>query len=157
MIKWILQKIVGSKNQRELRRIKPTVERIKEIEEALQQEPEEKLREHAQKWRTHLSRYHDLDAPTKPALERMESAEIQEAADLVEARIATLREEFPLLPGKVEANVDSIEAAKSAFREVEPEFRQARARYLDQILPDAYAVVKNAARRMCGTKIMVRK
>ena len=36
MIKWILQKIVGSKNQRELRRIRPTVERIKEIEEALQ-------------------------------------------------------------------------------------------------------------------------
>ncbi|MGB6219827.1 preprotein translocase subunit SecA [Haloferula sp.] len=155
MIKWILQKIVGSKNQRELRRIKPTVERIKEIEEALQQEPEEKLLELTAKWKTHLARYHDLDAPPKPALERMEAAEIQEAADQVEARIAALREEFPQLPGKVEANADSIEAAKNAFREIEPEFRQARARYLDQILPDAYAVVKNAARRMCGTKIMV--
>ena len=45
MIKWILQKIVGSKNQREVRRIRPTVARINEIEEALQREPEEKLRE----------------------------------------------------------------------------------------------------------------
>ncbi|MDB6079451.1 MAG: hypothetical protein JWO82_3198, partial [Akkermansiaceae bacterium] len=26
MIKWILQKIVGSKNQREVRRIRPTVD-----------------------------------------------------------------------------------------------------------------------------------
>ena len=48
MIKWILQKIVGSKNQRELRRIRPTVVRINEIEEALQREPEEKLRERTQ-------------------------------------------------------------------------------------------------------------
>ena len=60
MIKWILQKIVGSKNQRELRRIRPTVERIKEIEEALQREPEEKLREMTAKWQDYLSRYHDL-------------------------------------------------------------------------------------------------
>ena len=45
MIKWILQKIVGSKNQREVRRIRPTVARINEIEEALQREPVEKLLE----------------------------------------------------------------------------------------------------------------
>jgi len=155
MIKWILQKIVGSKNQRELRRIKPTVERIKEIEEALQQEPEGKLLEFTEKWKSHLARYHDLHAPAKPALERMEAAQLEEAAKLVADRLDSLREEFPQLPASVAANVDSIEEAKAAFREIEPEFRLARARYLDQILPEAYAVVKNAARRMCGSKIMV--
>jgi hypothetical protein len=67
MIKWILQKIVGSKNQRELRRIKPTVARINEVEEALQREPEEKLRELTTKWQTHLARYHDLEIAPKPA------------------------------------------------------------------------------------------
>ena len=34
MIKWTLQKIVGSKNQRELKRMQPLVERINELEEA---------------------------------------------------------------------------------------------------------------------------
>jgi NAD(P)-dependent dehydrogenase (short-subunit alcohol dehydrogenase family) len=32
---------------------------------------------------------------------------------------------------------------------------KSRARYLERILPEAYAVVKNAARRMCGTTITV--
>ncbi|MGE9270311.1 MAG: preprotein translocase subunit SecA [Verrucomicrobiales bacterium] len=155
MIKWILQKIVGSKNSRELKRIAPTVERIKEIEEALQTEPDEKLRELTEKWKTHLARYHDLNAPAKPQLERADAPTLQEAADAIEARISVLREEFPELPASVEANIDSIEAAKEAFREVEPKFREARARYLDQILPEAYAVVKNGARRMSGQTIQV--
>jgi preprotein translocase subunit SecA len=38
MIKWILQKIVGSKNQREVRRLRPVAARINEIEEALQRD-----------------------------------------------------------------------------------------------------------------------
>jgi len=155
MIKWILQKIVGSKNSRELRRIKPTVERIKEIEEALQQEPEEKLRELTTKWKEHLARYHELEAPAKPLLERAEPGVVEEAAAAIESRFAALREEFPELPATVEATVDSIEAAKDAFREIEPKFREIRASYLEQILPDAYAVVKNGARRMCGGTINV--
>ncbi|GAA5483410.1 preprotein translocase subunit SecA [Haloferula sargassicola] len=155
MIKWILQKIVGSKNQRELKRIRPTVERIKEIEEALQNEPEDKLRELTEKWRAHLARYHELKAPPKPQLERADTAALEEAAASVEARLADLREEFPSLPAGVEPSVESIEAAKAAFREIEPQFQKSRARYLDQILPEAYAVVKNAARRLNGTTISV--
>ncbi|MGB1129175.1 MAG: hypothetical protein ACPG4K_03925, partial [Haloferula sp.] len=155
MIKWILQKIVGSKNARELRRIQPTVERIKEIEEALQTEPREKLLELTEKWQKHLARYHELDAPAKPVLERAEHSELEEAASAIDARLADLRGEFPELPGTVEASVDSIEAAKDTFREIEPKFRELRARYLEQILPEAYAVVKNGARRMCGDTINV--
>jgi len=155
MIKWILQKIVGSKNQRELRRIRPTVERIKEIEEALQREPEEKLREMTAKWQDHLSRYHELKVATKPQLERMDAAALAEAASYMSSRLNRLREDFPTLPATVEANPASIEAAKAAFHEIEGDFIKLRAKYLDQILPEAYAVVKNAARRMCGSTIDV--
>jgi preprotein translocase subunit SecA len=155
MIKWILQKIVGSKNQRELRRIRPTVERIKEIEEALQREPEEKLREMTAKWQDSLSRYHELKVATKPQLQRMEADGLAEAAAYMNGRLQRLRDEFPSLPAKVEANADSIEAAKTAFHEIEPEFRKLRAAYLEKILPEAYAVVKNGARRMCGSTISV--
>lgn len=155
MIKWILQKIVGSKNQRELRRIGPIVERIKEIEEALQNEPEEKLLEFTNKWKTHLARYHDLDVPTKPQLERGDTALLEEAASKLTERMIALRDEFPELPEKVEPSVDSIEASKEAFRNIEDQFPKLRARYLDQILPEAYAVVKNGARRMMGQTISV--
>ncbi|RYD27716.1 MAG: preprotein translocase subunit SecA, partial [Verrucomicrobiaceae bacterium] len=155
MIKWILQKIVGSKNQRELRRIRPTVARIREIEEALQREPEEKLREMTAKWQNHLSRYHALEAPPKPVVERMGPDELRAAAEALDERLAPLRDEFSSLPQKVEATASSIEAAKAAFHEIEGDFIRSRARYLEQILPEAYAVVKNGARRMCGSTIQV--
>jgi preprotein translocase subunit SecA len=155
MIKWILQKIVGSKNQRELRRIRPTVSRINEIEEALQREPEEKLRELTRKWQDHLSRFHALDAAPRPQLERMDDEGLRQQAAYLQDRLDRLRSDYPSLPSKVDASVESIEAAKAAFRDIEDDFIPARAKYLEQILPEAYAVVKNAARRMCGSTITV--
>lgn len=155
MIKWILQKIVGSKNQRELRRIRPTVTRINEIEEALQREPDEKLRELTAKWQAHLARYHDLQVPAKPAIQRMSPEELATTATALEARLKGLREEFPSIPASIPPTPEAIEQAKNAFLEIQPAFQQARVKYLEQILPDAYAVVKNAARRMCGSEIIV--
>jgi len=155
MIKWILQKIVGSKNQREVRRIRPTVARICEIEEALQREPEEKLREMTRNWQAYFARYHALNAPARPLVERMGPDELRATAELLEARLAPLREEFPSLPSKVDASAESIEAAKAAFHEAELDFPRSRARHLEKILPEAYAVVKNGARRMCGQTITV--
>lgn len=155
MIKWVLQKIVGSKNQREIRRIRPLVMRINEIEEALQREPVEKLCEMTQKWRDHLARYHDLKAPPKPQLQRMDEDALKAAAQAIEARFSRLRDEFPELPASIEPTPESIEAAKEAFRDIEPSFRVRRAKYLELILPEAYAVVKNGARRMSGSQISV--
>jgi preprotein translocase subunit SecA len=155
MIKWILQKIVGSKNIRELRRIAPTVTRINEIEEALQREPDEKLREMTTKWQKHLGRYHDLDVPAKPAIARMDEEELNKTAAALEERLKALRDEFPALPSSIKPTPDAIEEAKLAFHEIEPQFQSARAKYLEEILPDAYAVVKNGARRMCGQEIVV--
>ena len=155
MIKWILQKIVGSKNQREVRRIRPTVARINEIEEALQREPLEKLLEFTEKWKSHLARYHSLEAPARPLIQRMEDNELREVVALLEARLGPLREEFPSLPTNILATAASIEAAKAAFHDIEPEFGKSRANYLEKILPEAYAVVKNGARRLCGSEILV--
>ncbi|MES2920868.1 MAG: DEAD/DEAH box helicase, partial [Verrucomicrobiota bacterium] len=155
MIKWILQKIVGSKNQREVRRIRPTVARINEIEEALQREPAEKLLEFTNTWKNHLARYHALEVPAKPIIERMDDAELRVTAETLEARLSVLREEFPSLPSTILATPASIEAAKSAFHDIEGEFGKSRAKYLEKILPEAYAVVKNGARRLCGTEIIV--
>jgi preprotein translocase subunit SecA len=155
MIKWILQKIVGSKNQRELRRIRPTVTRINQIEETLHGKTEEELREMTAKWKAHLARYHVLEAPAKPMIERMGDEELRATADLLEQRLTPLRDEFPSLPAMIEPTPASIEAAKAAFHDIEPEFRACRVKYLESILPETYAVVKTAARRLCGTTLSV--
>jgi preprotein translocase subunit SecA len=85
MVGWILKKILGSKNQRELRRLMPMVRRINEFDEQFKSLSDDQLR----------------------------------------AKTAAWKEELAKLP--------------------DPEEQWAR---LDEILPEAFAVVKNAARRM---------
>ena len=57
MLKWILKLIVGSRNQRVIRKISPIVEQINQIEEGLQNEPDETLKQKVADWKAHLARY----------------------------------------------------------------------------------------------------
>ncbi|MEW6534023.1 MAG: preprotein translocase subunit SecA [Candidatus Auribacterota bacterium] len=85
MFNWILKKIIGSRNERLIKKIKPLVQKINELEKSYQSLTEEQLK-----------------------------------------------------------------AKTSEFRE-----RLSRGEALDDILPEAFAVVKNACRRLCGTSWLV--
>src|ERR1700752_2221451 len=85
MVAWILKKILGSKNQRELKRLMPTVRRINEFDEQLKSLSDDELRAKTANWKEELSKISDLQEQWKK---------------------------------------------------------------LDEILPEAFAVVKNAARRL---------
>jgi len=153
MLKWTLQKIVGNKNERTIKKqLNPIVAKINAIEEGLQNESEEAVLGRTAQWQKHLHRYLALDTPSKRFIESMDPEDLTALSEVVEQRLSELRDEFPQLP-KVEATAESIEAAKDAFNEIEQEFGKKRADYLEKILPEAYAVVKNAARRLCGTEI----
>ncbi len=93
MIGYIAKKIFGTKNERELKKLRPIVVKINEFEQKLQSLPDEALREKTAVWKKELSKIQD-------------------------------NEEL--------------------------------ARRLEEILPEAYAVVKNTCRRMLGTEIIVR-
>ena len=92
MVNWILKKIVGSKNQREIKRLRKIVAQINEIEARLTSLSDDALREKTACWKNELAKISDLNE--------------QQA-------------------------------------------------YLDRILPEAFAVVKNAARRLCGKEVLV--
>src|SRR5437879_9669018 len=85
MVGWILKKIIGSKNQREIRRMAPIVRQIDELEERFQSFSDDELRGLTASWKEDLAK-------------------------------------LPI-----------------------PEEQWKR---LDEILPEAFAVVKNAARRL---------
>jgi len=114
MIKWTLQKIVGSKNQRELKRMQPIVNEINKLEESYQQESEEQLRARVEEWQTHLHRYLPLQVPTKRQLELMDDEIVGEIAAGLMNRLDSLREEFPSLPSEI-GSLEDIETAKEAF------------------------------------------
>ena len=85
MVAWILKKILGSKNQRELRRLTPTVRRINEFDEQFKSLSDDELQAKTEGWKEEISKISDM---------------------------------------------------------------QEQWRKLEEILPEAFAVVKNAARRL---------
>ena len=93
MINFIVRKIVGSQNERQVRKLRPLVKKINEIEATLSALSADALREKTTVWKAELS-------------------QIKDDAHL--------------------------------------------ARRLDELLPEAYAVVKNACRRLCGKDVVVR-
>ena len=85
MLGWILKKILGSKNQREIKRMAPITRQINELEQKLHSLSDDQLRERTATWKEEL------------------------------AKLPTTEEQW---------------------------------KRLDEILPEAFAVVKNAARRL---------
>ncbi len=159
MLKWILKQIVGSQNQREIKKIMPVVARINELEEGLQKEDESILQEKTAAWKAHLARYHeDIELFNRRKLEAREAEEKRELLKRWIDRFATLADEFTLLrdfPGNLDQVSDDdlddrILEAQERFAEAKEGFPAKRKEYLEEILPEAFAVVKNAARRLCG-------
>ncbi|MBR1979491.1 MAG: preprotein translocase subunit SecA, partial [Akkermansia sp.] len=154
MIKWILNKIVGSKNQREVKKLKPVVKKILDIEESWQDKDQDFLKGKTREWQAYLHRFTPLDLPTRGVILSAEKDALEKYAAQLNLRFAQLKDLFPRLP-EVEANAESIESGKKAFAEIEPKFDKLRSKYLETILPEAFAVVKRAARMMCGSEIDV--
>ena len=93
MIGYIVKKFIGSKNEREVKRLRPMVTKINAFETELQKLSDDALRQKTAAWKEELSKIEDNDE---------------------------------------------------------------LARRLNEVLPEAFAVVKNACRRLWGTEITVR-
>ncbi len=154
MIKWILNKIVGSKNQRELRRLRPIVKKILATETSWGNCDQDFLVNKTREWQQYLHRLTALDLPSKGELQSASPEELQANAAILNIRFESLRDIFPNLP-KIYATLDSIEDGKRAFADIEPRFARMRASYLEIILPEAFAAVKAAARLMMNKEIDV--
>ncbi|MBR4107625.1 MAG: preprotein translocase subunit SecA [Akkermansia sp.] len=155
MIKWILNKIVGSKNQREVRKLKPVVRRILDLEKSWGESVNRDfLVAKTREWQAHLHRFTPMDLPTRGVVLSSSPEQLQQYAEALNARFKSLAPEFPKLP-TVEPTAESVEEAKKALAAIEPKFDRMRAKYLEEILPEAFAVVKCGARTLCGTEVDV--
>jgi preprotein translocase subunit SecA len=161
MVKWILKLIVGSRNQRVIKKIVPLVERINAFELALQSQPESILLEKTAVWKEHLSQYHLGVESYSDRILRTRTLEANRELLIGWAkRFARLAEKHKAAAGFPSADaaaslgrdetISAILEAQHLFADLKDEFPAARAAYLDVILPEAFAVVKNAARRLVG-------
>ena len=118
MIGFIVKKIIGSKNDREVRKIRPLVKQINALETEMQKLSDDQLRARTEEFKT-----------------RIEDARKQRGYYETTALARKLASELRSDEAKIER--------RKAFA--------LEQQILSEILPEAFAVVKNACRRLCGT------
>jgi preprotein translocase subunit SecA len=123
MIGFIVKKFIGSKNDRELKKIRPLVRQINEIEQQFQSLTDDQLRAKTAEFKT-----------------RIEEGRQQRSYYELSAAARKLESDLRAEEAKVER--------RKAF-DVEEQI-------LNELLPEAFAAVKNACRRLCGQEIVVR-
>ena len=134
MLKGMLAGLIGTRHDRERKRVQPIVDAINEEYERLHSVSEEELRGQTEKFR----------------------ARIREATSELEARIAELKAEKHGTADAVERErIDTELSGLDGRGGVEAELRTATAEVLDEILPEAFATVREAARRLVGSTVLV--
>ena len=134
MLKSVINAVVGTRHQRERRRIQPIIDRINEWDERLKDVPEAELRGQTAKFRRLLA----------------------ERTGTLEARVAELKELKRTARDAAEREkIDNELSGADGRGGVEGQLREAIAETLDDILPEAFATVRAAARRLVGTMVMV--
>ncbi len=141
--------LFSSKNAREINKLKPIVTKINELERSFQSKKDDDLKVMTREWQGWLHRFLPLDLPRKRMIAEAEQTQLAIWAQDVQKRFDSLRPDFTSLPKHVEATPEGLENAKKSFAAIAPQFQKMRDKYLDKILPLAFAAVKNAARRLC--------
>jgi preprotein translocase subunit SecA len=128
MIKSILTGIFGSRHDREAKKLLPVVEDINEVVEDLARMSDDELRGQTAKFRA-----------------------------LIEERTVDMRTELEELRARKRKSEDVAEreSLSTQIRETEDAMKEEISATLDEILPEAFATVKEACRRLVGTDIVV--
>jgi preprotein translocase subunit SecA len=125
---------MGTRHERDRKRIQPILDAIHEQEERLRAVSDDEVRGQTAKFR----------------------ALIAERTGELEARAADLREQKRHATDAVERErLDNDLSGLDGSGGVEGEIRRVTAETLDEILPEAFATVREASRRLLGTKVDV--
>jgi len=134
MLKRVISAVVGSRHERERRRIQPIVDQTNEWDEKLQRVSEDELRGQTAKFRRLIA----------------------ERTGELETRVAELREKKRTARDAAERErIDQELGGGDGRGGVEGQLRDTIAEMLDEILPEAFATVRVACRRLLGTKVEV--
>jgi preprotein translocase subunit SecA len=134
MFKRVINAVIGTRHERERKKIQPIVDEINEEYVRLQQVSDAELRSQTEKFRQIL----------------------RDRTGELEARVAALREQKRSAADVAERErIDAELAGADGRGGAEGELREAIAETLDEILPEAFATVREAARRLVGTTVPV--
>ncbi|MDB4876294.1 MAG: Protein translocase subunit secA [Gemmatimonadetes bacterium] len=134
MFKRVISAVIGNRHDRERKKIQPIVDAINEQYARLRDVSEEELRSQTEKFR----------------------AIIGERTGALEARVAELKEAKRAASDPVERErIDAELSGADGRGGAEAALRAETAEVLDELLPEAFATVREGARRLCGTTPLV--
>ena len=128
MIKGIMKKIVGSRYAREIKRLAPIVDAINEQYAPLESLSDDEVRDKTQEFKDRIAQ-HTVEVVTE---------------------IETVRKRK-----HTSSDPDEREALGLEIGKLEEDYREGLAEVLEEILPEAFAVVKEACRRLVGQEVTV--
>ncbi len=128
MIKTLVERVFGTRQAREVKRLTPMVEEIHRQEERLRGLSEEELKAQTAVFRSRIA---DKSGALKQELDSV--------------RQAKHHCEDPLERTKLEEQAHQLEG----------EYKKALKAVLDELLPESFATVREACRRLLGTSVMV--
>lgn len=166
MFEWIIRKIIGTKNQRTVKRLQPVVAEINRLEAQLQNESDDALRERCAKWKEQFRAFHTPEFLGGVSLRIATEEQVDACLSSISGYFSALKTHFPSLDDSYLANnawngksLDDkkafIDQARDAWNAIQPKFAAIESKMLNDILPEVYAVVKNTARRLCGQELNV--
>jgi len=128
MLKTLVSKIIGTRFDRELKHIQPIMDRIKEHEQRLKELPDEAIQGQTQKLRGML----------------------QDRLGVLRGHLAEKRKARHECADPTERDRLNQEVT-----DLEEQLKEDTAEALDEILPEAFATVREACRRLVGTTVVV--
>jgi preprotein translocase subunit SecA len=134
MLKALLGSVFGTRHERERRRVQPIIDEINEAGERLKALSEDELKGQTAKFRALLA----------------------ERTDALNGKIAELKEKKRTAADAAEREaIDRELGGNDGQGGYEGEYRKVIGDTLDEILPEAFATVREAARRLVGTTVSV--
>ena len=142
MFEWI-KNLFGDPNERELNKLWPVVEEINEHYEELRDLTDDELRAKTDQFRTEIQEaVSDIEARQDEIREKLRRAPGPEAPVGGDGQVAELEGE--------DLSLDERDALYDEFDELEDEWQSIVEDKLWELLPEAFAVIKETCRRMLG-------
>lgn len=134
MVANLFKSIFGTRHDRERKKVQPVVDQVNAIGEKLRSLSDDDLKAQTEKFRTR----------------------IREATSEIEQKIADLKElKKTTVDAKERERIDNELSGSDGMGGYEGDLKKVTGEILDEILPEAFATVREAARRLVGTTVSV--
>lgn len=152
MIKWLIKKIVGSRNQRAIKKMWSSLAQINTFVEEFDKFDDQQVVDKTRQWQEKLK---NIKLDLLKDVTQNKDTKTEEINKKFDPQISKLEDndekKHQLINDKKNELLNIQEEARLAELNLQDHISKSQNNYLDNILPEAFALVKYASKKLCGT------